>query len=143
MPISGIELDDDGLALRRSVIGDAFVDASLAAADDFSGPLQEIVTNHAWARVWARPGLDLATRSLVTVAILTALGRPAELELHIAGALRNGCSADQIREVLLHCSVYSGIPAAVDAFAVARKVLAQAGLTSVPPAVQQDRGAAS
>jgi 4-carboxymuconolactone decarboxylase len=117
---TGMNLDPEGLRLRREVIGNAFVDASLEAADDFSGPLQEFITNHVWARLWTRTDLDRATRSLVTVAILAALNRPLELELHVAGALRNGSSPAQIREVLLQCSAYCGMPAAVDAFAVAR-----------------------
>lgn len=126
MPADDLRLDGTGLRLRRRVIGEAFVDTSLAAADDFSGPLQEIITNHVWGSIWTRPGLDLASRSLVTVAVLTALNRPAELALHVAGALRNGCSREQIREVLVQCSAYCGLPAAVDAFAVAREVLREA-----------------
>jgi len=123
MAEADLNLDPDGLRLRREVIGNAFVDASLERADDFGGPLQEIITNHVWARLWTRPDLDRATRSLVTVAMLAALNRPLELELHVGGALRNGCSPAQIREVLLQCSAYCGMPAAVDAFAVARSAI--------------------
>ncbi|HCU92365.1 MAG TPA: 4-carboxymuconolactone decarboxylase [Actinobacteria bacterium] len=126
MPAQDLCLDEDGLRLRRAVIGDDWVDSSLDAADEFTRPLQEIATNNVWGNIWTRPGLSLTSRSLVTVAILVALNRPAELALHVAGALRNGCSRDEIREVLIHCSAYCGMPAAVDAFAVARKVLADA-----------------
>ena len=117
-----LELDPAGLELRRQVIG-PFVDSALAQADDFDGPLQEVITNHAWGRIWRREGLSPAVRSMATVAMLTALNRPYELELHLAGALRNGCSPEEIRELLLHCSVYCGMPAAVDAFRIARRVL--------------------
>lgn len=118
-----LHLDPEGLRLRREVIGNTFVDASLESADDFSGPLQEIITNHVWARLWTRTDLDRGTRSLVTVAILAAINRPVELELHVGGALRNGCSPAQIREVLLQCSAYCGLPAAVDAFSIARPAI--------------------
>src|SRR5919206_861821 len=123
MAETSMNLDAEGLRLRREGIGNTFVDAALEGADDFSGPLQEIVTNHVWGRLWMRPDLDRATRSLVTVAILTALNRPVELELHVAGALRNGCSPAQIREVLLQCSAYCGMPAAVDATSIARSAI--------------------
>lgn len=123
MPIDQRRLDPRGQRLRQTVIGDHAVRA-IADADDFTGPLQEVITNHAWGKVWSRPGITRKTRSLVTIALLTALNRPAELRLHVAGAVRNGCTTEEIRETLLHCSVYCGIPAAVDAFAVARDVLA-------------------
>lgn len=117
-----LKLDPAGLELRRHVIG-GYVDAAVASADDFDGPLQEVITNHAWGNIWRRPGLSPAARSLATIAMLTALNRPHELELHLAGALRNGCTPEEIREVLLHCSVYCGVPAAVDAFDIAKRVL--------------------
>ncbi|MGH3851324.1 MAG: carboxymuconolactone decarboxylase family protein [Pseudonocardiaceae bacterium] len=141
MPNSRLNLDPDGLQRRRQVIGNAFVDASLAQADDFGGPLQEIITNHVWGDIWRRPGLDPATRSLVTLAVLTALNRSLELELHVAGAVRNGCSVEQIREVLIQCSAYCGMPAAVDAFAVARRALQTAEDVVRPPAAQPPAGA--
>lgn len=137
MPAQDLCLDEKGLRLRRAVIGDGFVDSSLDAADEFTGPLQEIITNNAWGNIWPRPGLSLTSRSLVTIAVLVALNRPAELALHVAGALRNGCTREEIREVILHCSVYCGIPAAVDAFTVARKVLAEAGTASAQPPGEQ------
>lgn len=117
-----LRLDPIGLKLRRQVIG-PFVDSAVAGADEFDGPLQEVITNHAWGGIWQRPGLSPAMRSMATVAMLTALNRPYELELHLAGALRNGCTPEEIRELLLHSSVYCGMPAAVDAFRIARRVL--------------------
>jgi 4-carboxymuconolactone decarboxylase len=131
MPSPDLRLDEAGLRLRRAVLGDEWVDSSLGAADEFTGPLQEITTNNVWGSSWGRPGLSLASRSLVTIAVLVALNRPAELALHIAGAFRNGCSREEIREALIQCSAYCGMPAAVDAFAVARRVLAETGAGDV------------
>lgn len=114
-----------GLAKRREVLGDAYVDASLAAADDFMGPLQDFLTEHAWGAVWTRPGLALRTRSMLNLAMLTALNRPAELRLHLRGALRNGVTRDEVREIFLQTAVYCGAPAALDAFKLARQVFAE------------------
>ncbi|WP_119293179.1 4-carboxymuconolactone decarboxylase [Azohydromonas sediminis] len=116
------ELFDRGLATRREVLGADYVDAAIRDADDFSRPLQELVTQYAWGDVWNRPGLDRRTRSLLNLAILTALNRPHELKLHLKGALRNGVTKDEIREVFLHAAVYCGMPAAVDSFRLAREV---------------------
>ncbi|WP_119354926.1 4-carboxymuconolactone decarboxylase [Azohydromonas sediminis] len=119
------ELFDRGLATRREVLGADYVDAAIRDADDFSRPLQELVTQYAWGDVWNRPGLDRRTRSLLNLAILTALNRPHELKLHIRGALRNGVTKDEIREVFVHAAVYCGMPAAVDSFRLAREVFAE------------------
>jgi 4-carboxymuconolactone decarboxylase len=112
-----------GLEMRRQVMGDAFVDRALGNATDFSQPLQDFVNQHAWGSVWTREGLPLKTRSLITLAALTALKCPQELKGHIRGALNNGCSVEEIRETLLHCAVYAGVPAAVDAFRAAQDAL--------------------
>lgn len=116
------ELFDAGLKTRREVLGAEYVDAALRNADDFSRPLQEYVTQVAWGDIWNRPGLDRRTRSLLTLAMLTALNRPHELRLHLRGALRNGVTREEIRELLLHAAVYCGAPAAVDGFRTAREV---------------------
>lgn len=116
----------DGLKIRRQVMGDDFVDQAFANASEFTRPLQDFITGHAWGAVWGRPGLDLKTRSLITVAMLTALGRQAELRGHLRGALNNGVSPTEIQEVLLHAAVYCGVPLAADAFRTAEPVLAAA-----------------
>jgi 4-carboxymuconolactone decarboxylase len=116
---------DKGLAIRRDVLGADYVDQSIAAADDFTRPLQELVTQYCWGEVWGRPELDRKTRSLLNLAMISALNRPHELKLHVRGALRNGLSRVEIREVLLQVAIYCGVPAAVDAFRVAREVFAE------------------
>ncbi|MDE2146861.1 MAG: 4-carboxymuconolactone decarboxylase [Burkholderiales bacterium] len=121
------ELFDQGLQTRRAVLGAEYVDAALAGADDFSRPLQELVTQYCWGDIWNRPGLDRRTRSLLNLAMLTALNRPHELRLHLRGALRNGVTRDEIREVFLQAAIYCGVPAAVDSFRVAREVLPEPG----------------
>lgn len=120
------ELYARGLATRREVLGADYVERALAGADDFTRPLQEFVTRHAWGDIWNRPGLGRRERSLVNLALLTALNRPHELSLHVRGALRNGVTVDEIREVLLHAAVYCGVPASMDAFRVARQALDEA-----------------
>ncbi|MBP7566423.1 MAG: 4-carboxymuconolactone decarboxylase [Burkholderiaceae bacterium] len=112
-----------GLATRRQVMGDPFVDAAFAAATDFTRPMQDYITTNAWGDVWQRPGLDLKTRSLITIAFLTALGKQHELKGHVRGALNNGATTDEIREVLLHASIYCGVPTAVEAFRTAASVV--------------------
>jgi len=114
-----------GLAIRREVMGDAFVDKALESATDFTQPLQELVTKNAWGEVWARDGLSKQTRSLITIATLAALKAPAELKGHVRGALRNGCSVAEIQEVLLHSTVYCGMPAGIDAFRAAKEAIEQ------------------
>jgi 4-carboxymuconolactone decarboxylase len=105
-----------GDELRRAVLGDEYVQQSRERATEFTAPLQELVTEYCWGAVWGRPGLDLKMRSLLNLAMLTALNRPHELRLHVRGALNNGCTREEIRETLLQAAVYCGIPAALDAF---------------------------
>jgi 4-carboxymuconolactone decarboxylase len=112
-----------GMEVRREVLGDAHVDRSVARTTDFTRDFQEHLTRLAWGSVWTRPGLDRRTRSAITLATLTALGREGELELHVRGALRNGLTADEISEILIHTSVYAGLPAANAAFAIAQRVI--------------------
>ncbi len=119
------DLWDKGLEIRREVVGADYVERSLAASDDFNMPLQEYITRYAWGDVWRRPGLDRRSRSILNIGMLTALNRPAELKLHLRGALRNGVSRDEIRECLLQSAVYCGAPAALDAFRTAREVFEQ------------------
>jgi 4-carboxymuconolactone decarboxylase len=114
-----------GLEIRKSVLGREFVEKSIASADDFNRPLQELVTEYCWGAVWGREGLDRKSRSLINLAMISALNRPHELKLHVKGALRNGLTREQIREVLLQVGIYCGIPAAVDSFRVAREALAE------------------
>ncbi len=113
------ELFEKGLAIRRAVAGDAYVDAALSKADDFSADLQKLVTESAWAAVWTRPGLELKHRSLVTCSILIALGRSHELKTHLRGAVNNGLSRDEIKEMMLQSCIYAGFPAGLEAFRVA------------------------
>ena len=114
-----------GLATRREVLGKQYVDESISKADDFNLPMQELVTEYCWDRVWNRPGLERKTRSMINIAMLTALNRPHELKLHIKGAIRNGVSRDEIREILLQTAIYCGVPAAIDSFRLAREALAE------------------
>ena len=116
---------DNGMAVRREVLGDAHVDraTAAAAADDFTADFQALITRYAWGGVWARPGLSRHTRSCITIAMLAALHHDDELALHLRAALRVGVSRDEIREVLLQVAVYAGVPAANHAFAVAQRVL--------------------
>ena len=113
----------EGVQVRREVMGDVFVDRALNNATEFSQPLQEFVNEHAWGGVWNREGLDRKTRSLITLAALTALKCPQELKGHVRGALNSGCTVEEIREALLHCAVYAGVPAAIDAFRAAQEVI--------------------
>ena len=111
-----------GLKVRREVLGEAYVDAALAGATDLTRPLQELVTEFCWGRVWTREGLDRKTRSLINIAMLTALNRPHEIATHLRGALRNGCSQEEIVEVVLQTAVYCGVPAAIDTMRIAKEV---------------------
>lgn len=111
-----------GLEVRRAVLGGEYVDASLARADDFMRAFQQITTEYCWGAIWTRPGLERKTRSLLNLAMLTALGKPAELRLHVRGALTNGVTRDEIKEVLLQACVYCGIPAGLEAFKTASEV---------------------
>jgi 4-carboxymuconolactone decarboxylase len=131
------ELFEQGLATRREVLGAEYVDGSLAAADDFMMAFQRVTTEWVWGYTWGRPGLDRRTRSLLNLALLTALGKPAELRLHVKGALANGVSVEEIREVLVHSAAYCGVPAALEAFRAAHAVLLAEGVldaTRVPDA---------
>src|SRR5579859_780578 len=119
-----------GMAIRREVAGDAYVDRAAAARTPFTEPFQDFITRYAWGEVWARPGLSRAERSIVVLAVLAALGHEHELALHVRGALRNGLSPEQIREVLLQVAVYGGVPAANRAFRVAAQALAEAAQES-------------
>jgi 4-carboxymuconolactone decarboxylase len=112
-----------GMSVRREVLGDAHVDRAIDQTTEFTAPFQEFITRCAWGGVWPRPGLDRATRSAVTLAVLTALGRENEIEMHVQAARRNGLSEAQISDVLLHTPVYAGAPAANAAFAVAQRAL--------------------
>ena len=116
---------DRGIEIRRAVLGDEYVDAALARQDEFTAPFQDFITRSAWGDVWARPGLDRRTRSCITVALLAALGHERELGIHLRGALRNGVTTDELREVLLQTAIYAGVPAANRAFAVAQEILAE------------------
>ena len=118
---------DDGLNLRREVLGAEYVDGSMAKANDFMKAFQDITTTWCWGYAWTRPGLEKKTRSMLNLAMLTALNRPAEIKLHVKGALANGVTVDEIKEVLLHATVYCGIPAGLDAFKAANQVLEEEG----------------
>jgi 4-carboxymuconolactone decarboxylase len=112
-----------GLATRTQVMGESFVDRAFTNATDYTLPMQEFITANAWGNVWQRPGLDLKTRSLITVAMLTALGKQTELKGHVRGALNNGATPEEIREIMLHATVYCGFPAAIEAFRSATEVV--------------------
>ncbi|MCW2608761.1 MAG: 3-oxoadipate enol-lactonase / 4-carboxymuconolactone decarboxylase [Actinomycetota bacterium] len=115
----------EGMEVRRAVLGDAHVDRAVANTTEFTAPFQDFITRYAWGDVWTRPGLDRRTRSVVTLTVLTALGHENELAMHVRAAVRNGLSADEIGEVLLHTAIYAGVPAANTAFAIAQRVLAE------------------
>jgi 4-carboxymuconolactone decarboxylase len=112
-----------GLATRRKVLGNDYVQGALDKATSFSAPLQEFVTKNAWGNTWQRQGIDLKTRSIVTVSMLVAMGRMHELKVHVRGALNNGVTPEELQEIFLHASVYCGFPAAVDAFRTANEVI--------------------
>lgn len=114
---------DKGLATRKQVMGEDFVAKALAGVTDFTRPIQEHITAKAWGDVWQRPGLDLKTRSLITVAMLTAMGKQNELRGHLRGALNNGATPQELQEVLLHAAIYCGVPTAVEAFRTAAEVV--------------------
>ena len=114
---------DKGLATRKQVMGEDFVARAFGGATDFTAPIQQYITRNAWGDVWQRPGLDLKTRSLITVAMLIALGKQHELKGHVRGALNNGATPQELQEVLLHASIYCGLPTAVEAFRTAAEVV--------------------
>ena len=117
------EIHARGMEVRRAVLGDAHVDRAVERTTPFTEGFQDLITRYAWGEIWSRPGLDRRTRSCITLATLVAAGREHELELHVRAALRNGLTADEIGEVLLHCAVYCGVPAANAAFAIAQRAL--------------------
>ena len=119
------ELYEAGLAIRKAVLGAEFVENSLANADDFTQPLQRLVTEYCWGAVWGREQLSKKIRSMLNIAMLSILNRPHELKLHVSGALRNGVTKAEIREVLLQVAIYGGVPASVDSFRVAREGIAE------------------
>ncbi len=125
-------LFDKGLKIRREVLGAEYVDKSLANANEFTQAFQDITTEWCWGYAWGRPGLDRKTRSMLNLAMLTALNRSPEIKLHVRGALNNGVTVEEIKEVLLHATVYCGIPAGLDAFKAANEVLKEAGALAKP-----------
>jgi 4-carboxymuconolactone decarboxylase len=122
------ELFDKGLAIRKSVLGEDYVAAALKNVDSFNEPLQELVTEYCWGWTWGREELPRKTRSMLNLAMISVLNRQHELAAHVRGALNNGCTAEEIREVLLQVAIYAGVPAAVDSFRTARKVLDEEGV---------------
>ena len=116
---------DKGRDVRSAVLGEAYVDHALRNADDFTKPLQDLVTEYCWGAVWGREGLSRKTRSMLNVAMIAILNRPHELRTHVKGALTNGVTRDEIREILLQVAVYAGMPAAVDGFRIAREAFAE------------------
>jgi len=119
---------EKGLKTRREVLGAEYVDQAIRNADDFNLPLQELVTKYCWNEIWNRPGLDRKTRSIVNLAMLTALNRPHGLKLHVKGAINNGLSKDEIAEIFLQSAIYCGVPAAIDSFRTAKDVFKEMGL---------------
>jgi 4-carboxymuconolactone decarboxylase len=115
---------DQGMTIRRAVLGDAHVDRATAATTDFTADFQDLITRYAWGDIWSRPGLDRRTRSCLTLAILAAMGHDEELAMHVRAALRNGVTTNEIKEALLHVAVYAGVPAANRAFKTAQQALA-------------------
>jgi 4-carboxymuconolactone decarboxylase len=114
---------DRGMEVRREVLGDAHVDGAIAKTSELTADFQDLITRYAWGEIWSRPGLDRRIRSAITVTALVALNRPEELAMHLRGALRNGLSPDELKEILLQSAVYCGVPAANSAFAIAQQVL--------------------
>ncbi len=123
------ELYDKGLSVRREVLGAEYVDRSIARADDFNRPFQELVTECCWGAIWTRPGLPRKVRSMINLAMLAALNRPHELKLHLRGALNNGVTKEEIMEIFLQTAIYGGMPAGLDGFRVAREVFEEEGLS--------------
>ncbi len=114
---------NEGMAVRRAVLGDEYVDAALAGVNELTEPLQDLVTEYCWGTIWTRDTLERKTRSLINIAMLSALNRPHEVEIHLRGAINNGCSPEEIREVILQVAVYCGVPAAIDTMKIAKRIL--------------------
>ena len=119
---------EQGLKTRREVLGADYVDASIANADDFNMPMQELVTEYCWNEIWNRPGLDRRTRSIMNLCMITALNRPHELKLHVRGAINNGLTKEEIKEVFLQTAIYCGVTAAIDSFRNAKEVFKEMGI---------------
>jgi 4-carboxymuconolactone decarboxylase len=119
------EAYDRGLEIRKAVLSADFVEKSFKSADDFNMPMQELTTEYCWGAIWGREGLPRKTRSMLNLAMLSALNRPHEMKMHLEGALRNGVTKEEIREILLQVAIYCGIPAGVDGFRIAREVFAE------------------
>jgi 4-carboxymuconolactone decarboxylase len=119
----GDPIYDQGLARRKAVLGEDYVNGAFARSTEFTAPLQDLVTRHAWGNTWQREGISLKTRSIVTVSMLVAMGKMHELKIHVRGALNNGVTPEELREIFMHASVYCGFPAAVDAFRTAAEVI--------------------
>jgi 4-carboxymuconolactone decarboxylase len=119
------EVFERGLEIRKSVLGADYVEKSFASADDFNRPMQELVTEYCWGAIWGREGLPKKTRSIINLAMISALNRPHELKIHVKGALKNGVTKDEIREVFMQVAIYCGVPAGVDSFRIAREAFAE------------------
>jgi 4-carboxymuconolactone decarboxylase len=119
------DMFEKGLAIRKAVLGTEYVEKSLAGADDFTRPLQQLVTKYCWGEIWGNPTLSRRDRSLINIAMISLLNRPHELKLHVKGALTNGVTRDEIREVLLQVAVYGGVPAGIDATRIAKEALSE------------------
>jgi 4-carboxymuconolactone decarboxylase len=119
------ETYEDGLAIRREVLGTEHVNRSLEQCSEFARPIQELVTEYCWGAVWSREGLEKKTRSMINIAMLTALNRSHELSVHIKGALHNGLTESEIQEILLQCAIYVGVPASLESFRIAEKAIAE------------------
>ena len=119
---------EKGLSIRREVLGAEYVDKAIANADDFNRPLQELVTEYCWGEIWGRPGLDRKTRSMLNLAMISALNRPHEVKIHVKGAIQNGLTKDDIKEVFLQVAIYCGVPAAVDSFRIAQEAFKELGI---------------
>jgi 4-carboxymuconolactone decarboxylase len=119
---------DQGLKIRREVLGPEYVDASLRNADELTMPLQELITSYCWGEIWSRPGLDRRTRSFLNLAMITALNRPHELKLHVRGAINNGLTKEEIAEVFLQAAIYCGVPASLDSFRIAKEAFQEMGV---------------
>ena len=124
------DLFERGLVIRKAVLGNDYVAKSLAAADDFTRPMQELTTEYCWGYIWSRPGLERRDRSLINLAMISALNRPHELKLHVKGALANGVTREEMREVFLQVAIYCGVPAGIDSFRIAREAFAEVDAAS-------------
>jgi 4-carboxymuconolactone decarboxylase len=136
------ELYAKGLEIRKQVLGDEYVQKALRNVNDFNRPLQELVTEYCWGKVWGRDGLERKHRSMINLAMISVLNRPHELQAHVRGAITNGVTPAEIAEVLLQVAIYAGVPAAVDSFRIANEVLSELGLIGKPRAASGEPGAA-